>query len=367
MGRKEALHLLRDPRSLQLAFALPAMMVLLFGYAITFDVRNIPLAVLDGDRTAESREVVDAFRATKTFVPTATITRVTEADALLARGRARLVLVVPPGFAADALAGRPARLQALVDGSDANTAAISLNYAQGVAASLMARRLAARASPGWGSLTPSAEIRNWYNEGLNSRLAIVPGLIAVVMMLIAALLTSLTIAREWERGTMEQLASIAVRPAEIVLGKLLPYLGIGLADVALTVILGVAVFRVPCRGSLLLLLISAIVFLAGALGLGLWISALLKSQVLATQVSMIVSYMPGLLLSGFFVDIPNLPRALQLISLAVPARYFIDITRGIFLKGIGIDFLWPQLLALVGFATAGLSLAMLTLSRSMRE
>jgi ABC-2 type transport system permease protein len=188
---------------------------------------------------------------------------------------------------------------------------------------------------------------------------IVPGLVAVIMSIIAAMLTSLTIAREWERGTMEQLAATPVGRGEVVLGKLVPYLAIGVFDVAVTIIAGLVIFGVPFRGSVLLLAGMTLLFLVGALGLGIFISAVLKSQVLATQVAMVATYLPALLLSGFLFDIGGMPRALQVITLIVPARYFVAVTRGVLLKGVGIDALWVQGLSMVIFATVGLSLATL--------
>ena len=356
VARKETIQLKRDARSLTLAFGLPMLMVLLFGYAISFDVNDIRLAVLDQDRSRESREVIDAFRATQVFHNLGAVADPRDAQKLLEEGRAQVVLVFHEGFAADAAAGRGGQVQALVDGADANTAAIAVGYAEGVVGN-WSEKAEAAGGAGEAGGGVRAEVRAWYNETLDSRLAIVPGLIAVVMMIIAAMLTSLTIAREWERGTMEQLASTPVDPLEVILGKLLPYLVIGLIDVAVTVGLSLTVFRVPFRGSGTLLLLASLLFLLGALGLGIWVSALVKSQLLATQVSMLSTYLPGFLLSGFAFDIANMPLFLQAVSAVVPARYFIVITRGVFLKGVGVSVLWPPLLALAVFAVAGLALA----------
>jgi ABC-2 type transport system permease protein len=202
-----------------------------------------------------------------------------------------------------------------------------------------------------------AESRVWYNETLESSNMIVPGLVAVIMMIIAAMLTALTIAREWERGTMEQLASTPVHRVEVILGKLLPYLGIGIIDVTAAVAIGMVVFDVPLRGSPVLLGVMAVLFLFGSLGLGIFISAAIKSQLLATQVAMIATYLPSIILSGLMFDIASMPVALRVISNIVPAKYFIIVLRGVFLKGVGLAVLWVQGVAMVIFATVGIALA----------
>ncbi len=273
---------------------------------------------------------------------------------MLDRGRILIGIVIPVDFAADIGAGRTATVQAIVDGSDANTATIALAYAQAIVSDFSRRAVLA------GRVTRpplAARSRVWYNEELRSRNMIVPGLIAVIMMIIAAMLTSLTIAREWERGTMEQLAATPVTRLEVVLGKLLPYLVIGLVDVVAIAVLGVLLFGVPFRGDPVLLLILSFFFLVGALGLGMFISAVARSQLLATQMAMIVTFLPAFLLSGFMFAIEVMPKPLQLFTFLVPARYFLVVTRGIFLKGVGIDVLYVQGLLMVLFAAVGLSLA----------
>jgi ABC-2 type transport system permease protein len=354
VSRKEVLHLRRDKRSLGLAFVLPAIMVLAFGWVISFDIRHIRMAVYDEDRSQASRALVDAFTASSYFVVTDHLDRYGDAEPLLDRGAVRLVLVIPPRFQARLSGGGPAPVQALVDGSDANTATIALAYARGIVTAY-----ASRAVLGARNMAPPvrAETRVWYNEELKSSNMIVPGLIAVVMMIIAAMLTSLTIAKEWERGTMEQLASTPVHPVEVVLGKLLPYIGIGMIDVLVTGFIGAVVFAVPFRGSFLFFVGASFFFLIGALGIGLAISAVTKSQMLAIQVAMVATYLPSFLLSGFMFDVANMPKALQAIALFVPARYFITAVRGIFLKGVGPHVLWPYGLGMVLFGIAGLTLA----------
>ena len=354
MARKETIQLRRDTRSLLLAFLLPALLLVIFGYAITWDVTNIPLAVLDEDGTAASRELVDAFTAPGYFTLVARPSRPADIDRLLIEGRATVALVIPVGFADALVSGRSAPVQALVDGSDANTASIALGYTQAIV-----QRYSIQSQLETREFRPpiTAATRVWYNEELSSRNMIVPGLVAVIMMVIAAMLTSLTIAGEWERGTMEQLVATPVSRVEVVVGKLLPYLVIGLIDVALAVILGVLLFGVPFRGNALLLGVLSTAFLTGALGLGIFISAVAKNQLLATQMAMIATYLPAFLLSGFMFAISVMPKPLQLVTFLVPARYFLVVTRGIFLKGVGIPVLHVQGLLMIAFAVLGLTLA----------
>jgi len=360
--RKEVLQLSRDPRSLGMAFVLPAIMVLAFGWIISFDIRYIRMAVYDEDRTQASRALTDAFTASSYFVVTEHLDRYGDVAPLLDRGAVRLVLVIPPRFQARLSAGGPAPVQALVDGGDANTATIALTYARGIVGAYSSRALL-----GGRRVTPAvtARTRVWYNEQLRSSFMIVPGLIAVIMMIIAAMLTSLTIAREWERGTMEQLASTPIHPAEVVIGKLLPYLGIGMIDVLVTGFIGDVVFHVPFRGSIVFFLGASFFFIIGVLGIGLAISAATKSQMLAVQIAMVATYLPSFLLSGFMFDIANMPKALQIISLLIPARYFITAVRGIFLKGVGPEVLWPYGLGMILFAAAGLTVAVRSFKKEL--
>ena len=350
MARKEWIQLRRDPRSMTLAFVLPVFMVVFFSFAISWDLTDIPIGVVDEDRTPESRSLVERFTASGYFTVVPTAEGDNSADHLLVAGRAQAVLEIPRGFAAELAQGRVVAVQFLMDGSDANTATVALTYADALVAGF---------ATGVGSPAPplTVESRVWYNETLESRNMIVPGLIAVIMSIIAAMLTALTIAREWERGTMEQLAATPVGRAEVVLGKLVPYFLIGLFDVALVAIVGVTLLGVPFRGNLMALFGLTSLFLLGALGLGIFISATIKSQVLATQVAMVATYLPALLLSGFMFAIANMPPGLRAFTWLVPARYFVSVTRSLFLKGTGPAELWPQALAMVVFATAGIALA----------
>jgi drug efflux transport system permease protein len=354
VAQKEVLQLRRDARSLMLAFLLPVILILFFGYAISFDVTNIALGVLDQSHTPESRRLVDAFTSSGYFTVTERLGRAAQADPVLQAGRAQLILVIPPDFKKRLDAAEPAPVQLLLDGGDANTATIAQNYADAIVAGYSSQVVLAGRR-----VTPPlvAEPRVWFNEALESRNTIVPGLIAVIMSIIAAMLTALTIAREWERGTMEQLAATPVHRLEVVLGKLVPYVGIGLFDVTLAVVAGIGIFHVPLRGNLVLLACLTFLFLLGALGLGMFVSATVKSQVLATQAAIVATYLPALLLSGFIFAIATMPLPLRLITYVVPARYYVTVTKGIFLKGIGLAVLWPDAVAMILFATAGLALA----------
>lgn len=364
IARKEWIQLRRDPRSLILAFALPVLLLLLFGYAITWDVRNIDLVVIDQDRSAQSRALVEGFTASGYFRLVGRLERTADVRGVFERGRARLALVIPPRFEADLGSGRPPALQALVDGSDANTATIALGYVRATV-----QQWAGREGLAGGVPRPPITVRSrvWYNEELASRNMIVPGLVAVIMSVIAAMLTSLTIAREWERGTMEQLAATPVTRAEVVLGKLLPFLAIGMIDVFVTSVLGVTLFHVPFRGDVVLFTVLSFLFLAGALGLGVFISAVARSQMLATQIAMIATFLPAFLLSGFMYAIDVMPPPLQALSALIPARYFLVVTRGVFLKGVGADVLWSQAVFMLVFGVAGVALAVRAFRKELQR
>jgi ABC-2 type transport system permease protein len=261
-------------------------------------------------------------------------------------------VVIPRDYSRNLLAGREAEVQLLLDGSDSNTASIALGYAEALLRMhSMELRQQALDRKGGGQLKLPVEgrLRVWYNSELKSKNYIVPGLSAVILMIITALLTSLTIAREWEMGTMEQLLSTPLRPAELVLGKMLAFFALGFVDTLVVIGVGVTVFRVPFRGNPLLLMLTSCIFLCGALCWGILVSTLARSQLLAYQMGLLTSFLPALLLSGFVWSIDNMPKVIQLISYIVPARYFITILRGIFLKGVGMHVLWAELVFLVAF------------------
>jgi ABC-2 type transport system permease protein len=366
IAHKEFLHILRDVRSLILALALPLMMLTLFGYALSLDVDQIPTIVYDGDRTPESRDLIREFSGSRYFEIIQYADRTEEIDSAIDQDRALLAIVIPEDYGQDLKAGRQVDIQLVFDGSDSNTASIAVGYADAlVSVYSFSLRAAAHEKRGAGELRNAVEprVRVWYNSDLKSRNYIVPGLIAVILMIIAALLTSLTIAREWETGTMEQLLSTPVRPSELVLGKLSAYFAVGMVDLLICIVVGVFIFSVPLKGSVVLLFASCCIFLFGALCWGILISALTRSQLLAYQLGILTSFLPSFLLSGFIYAIANMPVVIQGVTYIFPARYFITLLKSIFLKGVGWQVLWIELLFLLVYA--GIVFAFAT--RKMRE
>jgi ABC-2 type transport system permease protein len=360
VSRKEFLHILRDPRSLGMAVAIPILLLLLFGYALTLDVDNVPLAVWDQSASPESREFLSRFEGSRFFDVRLPAGGYAEIERAIVAGEVQAALVVPRDFTRLLQAGRTATVQLLIDGSDSNTATIALGYAE-AAASGYSRDVALQAARVAGLPDPSAPVsvrpRVWYNADMESKNYIIPGLIAVIMMVIAALLTSLTVAREWEQGTMEQLISTPILARELVLGKLLPYFALGMLDVAVAVGMGEFLFRVPLRGSAALLFGMAAVFLAGALSMGMAISIVTKSQLLASQLAMVLTFLPSFLLSGFVYAIGNMPGVIQAATYLIPARYFVSILKGIYLKGVGLSVLLGEAALLSAFGAAMVLLA----------
>lgn len=352
VARKEMLHILRDPRSLGMAIAIPMLLLVLFGYALTLDVDNVPVVVWDQSQSHVSREFISRFTGSPYFSLREYVNNYREVERAIDSGVAMVALVIPTDFAGQIESGRTAPVQLVVDGSDSNTATIAIGYAD-VVAKTYSQDIAIREIQriGGAKLRVPLEVhpRVWFNADLESKNYIIPGLIAVIMMVIAALLTSLTVAREWERGTMEQLISTPVKGRELILGKLLPYFGIGMLDVLLAVLMGEFLFRVPLRGNVALLFGMAAVFLAGALSLGMVISIVTKSQLLASQLAMVLTFLPSFLLSGFMYAIGNMPHAIQVITYLIPARYFVALLKGIYLKGIGLEILVVEAVLLAAF------------------
>jgi ABC-2 type transport system permease protein len=368
VARKEFIHVLRDPRALGISLGLPLVLLLLFGYALTLDVDRVPLAVWDQSGTTQSRELVSRFEGSRYFSLTERAGTYQEVEADLDHGRALMALVIPREFGRKVATEQPVKVQILVDGSDANTATLALGYAESIVRGYsqaivmdQAQRLTGRAP------TPAIDLRAraWFNTDMESRIFIVPGLIAVIIMLISAVLTSLTVAREWETGTMEQLISTPVRGPELILGKLAPYFTLGVVDMVLSILAGRYLFEVPMRGSVWLLASTSLVFLTGALSMGILISSLAKNQLLASQMAFTTTFLPAFLLSGFMFDIENMPVVLRLVTYLVPARYFVTILRGLYLKGMGIRELWLECLLLMMFATAMTSLAIRTFKKRL--
>lgn len=352
---KELHHITRDARSLGMALAVPLMMLLLFGFALSLDVDRIPTTIYDQDQTAESRALVRQFQGSRYFEISGEVSGYPAIERAIDRSQILMGVVIPRNYSQNLAAGREARVQILLDGSDSNTASIALGYAETLVQnySLALRTNAMNRRAGEHLATPvDARLRIWYNSSLESRNYVVPGLIAVILQIIAALLTSLTIAREWEMGTMEQVLSTPLRPAEMVLGKMLAYFVVGLADAAIALLVGLFVFEVPFRGSLLLLAVSTCIFLFGALFWGIFISAAARNQLQAYQMGILSSFLPSFLLSGFVYAVETMPPLIRGLTYSIPARYVVAILKGIFLKGVGVSVLWAELSFLALYAVA---------------
>ncbi len=355
VARKEFTHVIRDPRSLGMGIAIPMLLLVLFGYALTLDVDNVPLVVWDQSESPASRQLVSGFLGSRYFLLRAYVRNYPEVERSVDSGRALMALVIPANFAGRIESGRPAPVQIIVDGSDSNTATIAMGYADVVALTYSQNVAVDTLRRAGGRIvhTPlDLRPRVWFNADMESKNYIIPGLIAVIMMVIAALLTSLTVAREWESGTMEQLISTPLKGSELILGKLLPYFATGMLDVLLAVVMGQFLFRVPLRGNVALLFAMAAIFLAGALSLGMVISIVTKSQLLASQLAMVLTFLPSFLLSGFMYAISNMPHAIQFVTYLIPARYFVTLLKGIYLKGIGLEILALEAGLLTAFGAA---------------
>jgi ABC-2 type transport system permease protein len=354
IARKEWIHILRDWRSLVMGIGIPLFLLVIFGYALKLDVDNVPVIIWDQSNTPESREFISRFSGSRYFsLSGGYADNYKEIEYAIDTGKALMGLVIPTDFARRVAAERPAKAQLIVDGSDSNTATLAMGYADAVVEEYSGRlQVEALLLQGIEPPKPPIELRTrvWFNPELESKNNIIPGLVGVLMMVISAMLTSLTISREWERGTMEQLISTPVKWSELILGKLLPYFVIALLDVAIIVVVGYYVFQVPLRGSLILLFVMAIIFLIGALLLGMMISVIAKTQLVSTQMAMILTFLPSFLLSGFLNAITNMPKAVQIITYGVPARYFISLLKSIYLKGVGLSVLYMEALFLIGFA-----------------
>ena len=324
-----------------MAFLMPLVLLVIFGYAITFDIDNIAAVVVDQDRSSLSRGFVSALRESGYFSVIAYPDRYGDIDGYLDSGRARLAVVIPPGFSKKLRTGGPAQVGVSVDGSDANTAAIAQGYLAAIAGQYPRRIRDVRVTP-----LVDAQTRVWYNPELKSRNFIIPGLIALIISVIVTLLTSLTIAREWERGTMEQLISTPLKTPELIIGKLIPYFFIGFIDTVASVLMGTLVYGVPLRGSPVLLLALSSIFLFGGLSWGILISIIARTQMLASQMAILSTFLPAFLLSGFMFAIANMPKPLQLVTYLFPARYFVTILKDIFLKGSTLTLLAGEALLL---------------------
>jgi len=360
LTKKEFIQMSRDIRSLMGALFNPLLMIFLFGYALSLDVDRIPTVVLDFDGTPVSREFIHRLTDSRYFTLVRYLERDGDVDSSLARGEALMALVIPRDFASKVKQGIKAPIQVVFDGSDSNTATIALGYLKAVAAgfdiALQEQRIR-RAGLKMVDMPLEARVRVWFNPELKSKNFIIPGLTGVIMMAICSVMTALSVSKEKETGTLEQLISTPITSLELLLGKLLPYLAVGLVDLALVVGAAVLIFGVPFRGSYIDLFIASLIFLIGSLSWGLFVSVVAKSQIQASQISVISAFLPSFLLSGFIYPIENMPVMLQALTFIVPARYFVEILKGLFLQGVGLTVLWPQVLALVVYAVLIFNLA----------
>jgi ABC-2 type transport system permease protein len=360
--RKEFIQIIRDPRTLALTFLMPVMQLVLLGYAATNDVRNVALAVFDQDRSAASRALLDAYRAADYFRLDYFVGSEAELRGLIDRGAARAGLIIPPGYGRQLTAGQTAQVAFVIDGSDPTLAGTALSAAtfigQAQATRLTVERLRARGQAGL--FQPAIEVRTqvWYNPDLVSAYYMIPAMIGLILQFLTTLLTATAIVRERERGTIEQLIVTPIRAWELVVGKLAPYVIIAFIDTLEILVAGVLVFGVPINGSLPLLLVLCALFLVTTLGIGLFISTISNTQQEA-MLSAMFTMLPTIFLSGFFFPLAAMPPVLQAISYAVPLRYFLVVVRGIVLKGVGLEALLPEVIALSIFAVVIMGVAAL--------
>ena len=367
IARKEALQVVRDPRSLMIALALPLLQMFMLGYGVNLDVQQIPLCSVDQDASPQAHALLLRFWASRYFASVGAPMDIAAARAALDRGQCQLAVVLPAGYARQLAAGAQSTVQVLVDGTDSNTATIAAGYAQSVIAGETARlQLEALGRHGVhvNTLTPvDVRARVWFNEQLESSYFIIPGVVALVMAIVGAQLTSLTIAREWERGTMELLVSTPVTPLELMVGKLLPYYLIGMLDAAICLLIAVGWFAVPFQGTLFTLFTTTSLFLAVVLSIGYYLSVVMRSQVAASQIALVVTMLPTTLLSGFSFPIDQMPALVQDITYLIAPRYYVTILKSVFLKGSGMVELALPIALLALYAVALVLLA----ARSFRK
>ena len=354
IARKEFYHLLRDFRSLYLAFAIPLLLILLFGYALSLDVNHIETIVVDREKTGLSRDFIRHLEASPYFRIVERPDSPKAVTNALDEGRARLAVIIPVGWTADIMADRKTTIQVILDGSDPNFAGISNSYISGFIARYNGNLLADFLNRhGMQKINPPVDpqIRVWFNEEMESRNFIIPGIIAIIIIIVGALLTSLVIAREYENGTMETIRTLPIGAGEFLIGKAIPYFLIALTDVLVAVLMGQILFGIVMKASFWLMMLSSSLYIIVALTLGLLISSVTKSQITANQTAILITYLPSILLSNFVFPITNMPVILQAITRIVPATYYIDILSGIYLKNLGFTHLWPDLLVLLAMSS----------------
>ena len=353
MARKEVVQIVRDPHSLMIVIAMPVILVLLFGYGVNLDLKGLPVYVYDRDGSQQSQDLLKHFQASPYFNVVRVVSDYRELTMAIDRGDARMGIVIPWNFSQSLRNGGQVQVQALIDATDDNTANVLTGYVQAVVQAYSSQvQIDWLRSRGF-TMQPAAvsvETRTWYNENLESSAFIIPGVLALVMSVIGAFLTSLTIAREWERGTMEQLISTPVSATEIMFGKLAPYFVLGMIDTILSALVAIYWFKVPFRGSFLTLLCSSAMFLIVVLSMGFFISVLAKGQFVASQIALVITFLPAFLLSGFLFAIEQMPPALQVITHIIPARYYVTVLKKIFLKGSPLALMYADLAPLAVFA-----------------
>jgi ABC-2 type transport system permease protein len=364
VGRKELAQILRDRLTLALLLVLPVFLLMLLGYALNWDIRHVRLAVMDREHTAESRQVLSSFVNSTYFDVIATPSSMAEIQRLLDHGNARAALVIPEGMTRDLRAGRQASVQILINGDNANTASAVFGYVQAIVRGVSAELQLALAGGGQGLAAPiSVEPRIWYNPELKSTLFLVPGLIAFIVMISCVVATALSVVREKERGTWEQVRMAPIGTPSYILGKSIPYFAVSLGSAFLIFAAAMLLFGVPQRGSWGLLFCAVAMFVFGGLGTGLLVSTLFESQAMAFLAGLLISLLTTFILSGFVFPIASMPVVIQYFTYLVPARYFLVILRGIVLKGIGFGPLSPQFLALGVYVAAVLGLASIRLAK----
>jgi len=353
IARKELLQVWRDPRSLMIALLLPVVQMLMLGYGVSLDIKHVPLCTLDREGSQQSLALLKAFESTQYFDVVKILANDRELTAAIDGGTCRIAIVIPPDFSQRLNDSGTSSIQAIVDATDDNTASVAAGYAQAVVASFSQQvQLYASSVQGRPAvITPIAiQSRVWFNEDLESKNFIIPGLAAMILALVGAQLTSLTVSREWERGTMELLISTPVTPMEVMLGKLLPYFGIGLIDAGICIALAVFWFQVPFRGAFLTLFATTALFLVVVLGIGYLISVSIRSQLGASQIALLLTMLPTTLLSGYAFPIDQMPAPIQALTYLVHARYYVTILKGVFLKGLDLVQLAAPILALMLYA-----------------